>query len=139
MRLNRQSSSTTPFPRCVLACPITLQYESIRRRCIDLAFEEIIAFLEGNGQIAIFDGSNLTKSRRDQINSLIKDHVRGGEGVDTQPLINPPIWIEMRVKSDEIMMKRFDKHKQQSLEYLGYDMEKAKREHFKRIMFQRAQ
>ena len=73
------------------------------------------------------------------INGLIKDHVRGESVVDAQPLINPPIWIEMRVKSDEIMMKRFDKHKQQSLEYLGYDMEKAKREHFKRITFQRAQ
>ena len=45
-------------------------------------------------------------------------------------MINPSIWIEMRVKSDEIVMKRFDKNKQQSLEYLGYDMEKAKKEHF---------
>lgn len=54
-------------------------------------------------------------------------------------MINSPIWIEMRVKSDEIVMKRFDKNKQQSLEYLGYDMEKAKREHFKRITYQRQQ
>ena len=53
-------------------------------------------------------------------------------------MINSPIWIEMRVKSDEIVMKRFDKNKQQSLEYLGYDMEKAK-EHFKRITYQRQQ
>lgn len=51
-------------------------------------------------------------------------------------MINTPIWIEMRVKKDSIIMERFDKHKQQSIEYLGYDMEKAKAEHFKRITHQ---
>lgn len=53
-----------------------------------------------------------------------------------QPLINTPIWIEMRVKNLDTIMKRFDKYKLQSLEYLGYDMERAKSEHFKRITYQ---
>ena len=53
-------------------------------------------------------------------------------------MINPPIWIEMRVKDMELIMKRFDKNKLQSMEYLGYDMEKAKAEHFKRITYQQA-
>ena len=42
----------------------------------------------------------------------------------------------MRVKNLETIMKRFDKYKLQSLEYLGYDMERAKSEHFKRITYQ---
>ena len=41
---------------------------------MDLSFKEIVEFLEGDGQIAIFDGSNLKKSRRDQINDIVKDH-----------------------------------------------------------------
>ena len=53
-----------------------------------------------------------------------------------QPLINTPIWIEMRVKNLDTIMKRFDKYKLQSLEYLGYDMERANSEHFKRITYQ---
>ena len=37
--------------------------------------QEIISYLEGDGQIAIFDGSNLKKSRRERIMNMIKDHV----------------------------------------------------------------
>ena len=43
----------------------------------------------------------------------------------------------MRLPSNEMVMKRFDKNKLQSMEYLGYDMQKAKAEHFKRITYQR--
>ena len=43
---------------------------------VDKSIEEIIEYLEGDGQIAIFDGSNLTKSRREHIMELIKGHVR---------------------------------------------------------------
>ena len=43
---------------------------------VDKSIEEIIEYLEGDGQIAIFDGSNLTKSRREHIMGLIKGHVR---------------------------------------------------------------
>ena len=43
---------------------------------VDKSIEEILEYLEGEGQIAIFDGSNLTKSRREHIMELIKDHVR---------------------------------------------------------------
>ena len=42
---------------------------------VDKSIEEIVEYLEGDGQIAIFDGSNLTKSRREHIMELIKDHV----------------------------------------------------------------
>ena len=44
----------------------------------------------------------------------------------------------MRVKNLGIVMDRFDKNKLQSMEYLGYDMKKAKQEHYKRITFQQA-
>ena len=40
---------------------------------VDKSIEEIIEYLEGDGQIAIF--SNLTKSRREHITELIKQHV----------------------------------------------------------------
>ena len=42
---------------------------------VDKSIEEIIEFLEGDGQIAIFDGSNLTKKRREHITELIRQHV----------------------------------------------------------------
>lgn len=37
--------------------------------------QEVISYLEGDGQIAIFDGSNLKKSRRERIMKMVKDHV----------------------------------------------------------------
>lgn len=37
--------------------------------------QEVISYLEGDGQIAIFDGSNLKKSRRERIMQMVKDHV----------------------------------------------------------------
>lgn len=51
-------------------------------------------------------------------------------------MINTPIWIEMRVKDENRIIDRFDKNKQQSIEYLGYNMEKAKEKHLKRITHQ---
>ena len=36
---------------------------------------EAVEYLEGEGQIAIFDGSNLTKSRREHIMNVVKEHV----------------------------------------------------------------
>ena len=110
---------------------------------VNKSIEEIITYLEGDGQIAIFDGSNLTKSRREHILELVKDHVHSfiflhSFSFHIQPTINTPIWIEMRVKNLEIIMDRFDKNKLQSMEYLGYDMSKAKQEHRKRITYQQA-
>ena len=51
-------------------------------------------------------------------------------------MIHTPIWIEMRVKDKQLIMDRFNKYKQQSIEYLGYDMAKAKSEHYKKITYQ---
>ena len=48
---------------------------AIREHCVDLSMQEIISYLEGDGQIAIFDGSNLKKSRRERIMNMIKSHV----------------------------------------------------------------
>ena len=42
----------------------------------------------------------------------------------------------MRVKDKQLIIDRFDENKQQSIEYLGYDMVKAKSEHLKRITYQ---
>lgn len=56
--------------------------------------------------------------------------------INLKPMIHTPIWIEMRVKDKQLIMDRFDKHKQQSIEYLGYDMAKAKSEHYKKITYQ---
>lgn len=37
--------------------------------------QEIFSYLEGDGEIAIFDGSNLRKSRRERIMNMVKEHV----------------------------------------------------------------
>ena len=51
------------------------QYASVRDEVVRRSIEEVVQYLEGDGQIAILDGSNLTKRRRDQICKSIRCHV----------------------------------------------------------------
>lgn len=75
MRLLLQSTFGRIAYRSILLFWTDAQYVSVRNEVVNRSIEEVIQYLEGDGQIAILDGSNLTRKRREQICESIRCHV----------------------------------------------------------------
>lgn len=50
-----------------------------------------------------------------------------------------PLWIEMRVKDTDMLIRRFRRDKLTSIEYLGYDADHALHDYQQRVSYQTEQ
>ena len=48
-----------------------------------------------------------------------------------------PLWIEMRIKDNDMLIRRFRRDKLVSIEYLGYNAENALADYQQRIEYQK--
>ena len=50
-----------------------------------------------------------------------------------------PLWIEMRIKDNDMLIRRFRRDKLVSIEYLGYSADNALADYKQRIQYQQEQ
>ena len=53
-----------------------------------------------------------------------------------QPNVHVPLWIEMRMNDSSIRVRRFQREKLFSIEYMGYDRDHAMKDYENRVAFQ---
>lgn len=102
------------------------EMKELRLKVITDTLQELFAYLREGGQVGLFDGSNLSRSMREYITKLISN----------EPNVHLPLWIEMRVNDISIRLRRVQREKLFSIEYMGYDPQQAMKDYENRVQFQ---
>ena len=87
--------------------------QQARRAMAEAALADVLAWLEDGGEVAIYDATNITRARRDWVQTSLEAH--GVEVVFLESVCNDPAIIENNVRQTKI----------RSPDYVGVDPEKA--------------
>ena len=115
-----------------------VQMVKLRMQVLNDTMNEMFGYLRENGQVGILDGSNTSHSLREYITGKIAQEVGVWfvMMVDRQPNVHLPLWIEMRMNDSSIRIRRFQREKLFSIEYMGYDFDHAMKDYENRVAFQ---
>ncbi len=92
-----------------------------RRAMAEAALSDVLAWLEDGGEVAIYDATNITRARRDWVQSTLEAH--DVEVVFLESVCNDPAIIDNNVRQTKI----------RSPDYVGVDPEAAVRDFRARI------